>query len=361
MTDPIAPGATIGILGGGQLGRLLALAAAHLGFDVAVYTDELDAPASRVAAWSRVGAWEDLAAIADFARQCAIVTYETENIPLAAAEAVVAAGAPLRPGLRSLSISQDRLPEKQFLRSIGIATADFVPVEDPETLERALASLGAPAILKTRRMGYDGKGQVLIRHPRDACAAFARLSAGGPLILEAFVPFAREVSALAARNPLGAAGAFDVTENRHENHVLAWSRAPADISAATAQQALAWAHEVARALDHVGLLALELFVLANGALIANEIAPRVHNSGHWTMDAALHSQFDLHIRAICGWPLADAARTHDVVMQNLLGTSAADWRAHAIDPSVRLHLYGKRDAREGRKMGHLNRLGRPAY
>ncbi len=352
---PVPPGALIGILGGGQLGRMLALAAARLGFDVWIYEPEPDCPAGRVAARHVCAGYDNLDALSEFAAACAVVTYEFENVPAAAAAAIAAAGTPLRPSAQALAVTQDRLLEKNFLNNMGAPTVAYRAIDADADIAPALAELGAPAILKTRRLGYDGKGQIKVAHARDAAAAFAALG-GAPCILEAMAAFTSEASVIAARGLDGAFAAYDVSENEHENHVLKRSRAPARLAAPTGAEAMAMARRVAEGLDYVGVLGLELFVMPDGSLRANEVAPRVHNSGHWTPHACVVGQFEQHIRAVCGWPIGAATRLFDAEMVNLLGDAAADWRALAIDGDVRLELYGKRSARSGRKMGHYTRL-----
>jgi 5-(carboxyamino)imidazole ribonucleotide synthase len=353
----IAPGDSIGVLGAGQLGRMLALAAAPLGLRTRVFAPE-SGPAFDVCAGRVVGSYDDADALAAFAAGCSVVTYEFENVP-AHTVAILAATSPVRPGQDALARTQDRLLEKQFLQGLGIATAPFLPVDDADALAHAVAKLGRPAILKTRRFGYDGKGQVAVRAGDDLAACFEAVG-GQPAILEGFVPFAREASVIAARGLAGEFAAYDVCENQHEHHVLAMTRVPARIAAKTAAQAIEIARTIAIALDYVGVLAVEMFVLndASGAeaLLVNEIAPRVHNSGHWTIDGAVTSQFEQHVRAICGWPLGDARRIGDIEMRNLLGADAARWRELLAEPGAHIHLYGKHEARPGRKMGHVTRV-----
>jgi 5-(carboxyamino)imidazole ribonucleotide synthase len=354
----LAPGATIGILGGGQLGRMIALAAARLGLRAHVYCPDPDSPAFDVAAARTIAAYDDLPALTAFAATVDAVTYEFENVPVPTAEHL-AALVPVRPGVRSLALSQDRLVEKRFLSDLGIPVAPFRAVDGPEVLVAAAAELGVPAVLKTRRLGYDGKGQAMLRDGFDAAAAWAAIGAA-PAILEGFVPFSLECSIVLARGLDGATAAFDVAENRHEHHILKRTLVPAGIAASTAEAAAALGRAVAEAMGHVGVLAVELFVVRDGAeerLVANEIAPRVHNSGHWTEDGAVVSQFEQHVRAVAGWPLAAPTRRSAVEMENLIGADAERWREIAAEPGARLHLYGKREIRPGRKMGHVNRLG----
>ena len=358
MGEPsVVPGGIVGILGGGQLGRMLAVAAAELGLSCHIYCPDPQSPAFAVAAARTVAPYEDEAALADFAAAVDVVTYEFENIP-AATVAFLAARTTVLPGTRSLAVSQDRLSEKQLMAELGIAVPAFAPVNALSEIYSALGRTGRPAMLKTRRFGYDGKGQALVRAGDDPVPAW-RAIGEAPAILEAFVPFRREVSVVLARGRDGDMRAFDVTENRHKAGILDTSTVPAAIAPPVAARAVAIAEQIALALDHVGVLAVEMFVVGDGddaRLMVNEIAPRVHNSGHWTADAACCSQFEQHIRAICGWPLGDSERHSDVVMVNLIGDDVARWRELAAEPGARLHLYGKAEARPGRKMGHVNRI-----
>lgn len=358
MTDPAArPVRTIGILGGGQLGRMLALAGARLGLRSVVLCPDVASPAFEVAAEHIVAPYEDEAALAAFAARVDVVTYEFENVPAATA-AFLAARVPVRPGPRSLEVSQDRLSEKSFLAALGIPTAPFHPVDDLADLQAGLAAIGYPAVLKTRRLGYDGKGQAKIGTPDDVGAALAAMK-GAPSILEGWVPFAREISVLTARGVDGATITFDVPENEHRQHILKYSRVPSGLAAETEAAARAIGERVATALDHVGVVAVELFVVetAEGErLVANEIAPRVHNSGHWTESACLVSQFEAHMRAVAGLPLGEPVRHSDVEMENLIGDDARDPERYLAETGASLHLYGKTEIRPGRKMGHVNRI-----
>lgn len=352
---PLPPGATIGILGGGQLGRMSALAAARLGYRCHVYAPEADSPGMQVAAAATVAAYEDAAALARFAAAVDVVTFEFENVPaetLAALEPL----APCRPGVEVLRICQDRLREKAFLERAGVPVAPWRAIETEADLAAAIAAIGLPAVLKTTRLGYDGRGQAVLRRPEDAAPAFARLSPK-PLILEGFVPFVAELSAIVARGADAATAVYDAVENRHRDHILDLSFAPARVPAAVAAAARGHAAAVAESLGLVGVLALEMFLLADGRLLGNEIAPRPHNSGHWTMDGCAASQFEQHVRAVAGLPLAAPDRHHDVVMRNLVGPEGmALWPALLRQPGVVPHLYGKAEARPGRKLGHANRL-----
>lgn len=359
MTRPAASAGAlrIGILGGGQLGRMMALAAARLGIATRILCPDPKSPAFDVTSDIVVADYGDEAALTRFAEGLDAVTYEFENVPAATA-AFLAARVPVRPGTRALAIAQDRLPEKTFLAACGIPTAPFRAVDDRAGLEAALGAIGYPAVLKTRRMGYDGKGQAKIARPEDADGAFAAMK-GAPAILEGWVPFSREISVLTVRGLDGSCASFDIPENEHRDHILKYSRVPARLDAGTAAAARAIGETVAAELDYVGVLAVELFVVEEDGrerLVANEIAPRVHNSGHWTETACVVSQFEAHMRAIAGLPIGDLARHSDVVMENLIGDDVARMGAILAEPGASLHLYGKHEVRAGRKMGHVNRI-----
>ncbi len=354
LSRPVAPGSTIGILGGGQLGRMLVLAAARLGFKAHVYCDEDDAPAFDVCHARTFARYDDERSLAHFAGACEAVTFEFENVPAQAAS-FVAERAPLNPGARALTLTQDRLAEKKFLASLGLQTPAFTAVSSPEEARAAFAAIGAPSVLKTRRFGYDGKGQAKIDSADGVMAAWT-IFEDAPSILEAFVDFEFEASVIAARGQDGDFVAYDPPQNVHENHVLRRSSVPSPLTAAQVAQAKTIARRVADGLDYAGVLAVELFVTKDGALLVNEIAPRVHNSGHWTIDACLVSQFEQHVRAIAGWPLGSPERHADAVMENIIGEEAADWHKLAEGCGA-LHLYGKKELRAGRKMGHITRLG----
>lgn len=355
MPEALAPGAVVGILGGGQLGRMLALAAARLGLIARIYDPDPRAPAGQVAALT-AGGWDDAEALAQFAAGCAVVTYEFENIPPAALDAIEAA-VPVHPPRRALEISRDRRTEKAFLNDLGLTTAPWAEVTDAESLDAALARIGTPAILKTATLGYDGKGQARIAAPDDAPAALAAL-AGAPAVLEGWVPFQHEVSVIVARGQGGEVVAYDPGENVHAEGILRTTTVPATLSPGQVQDAVLMAGRIARALDYVGVMGVELFVTRAG-LVVNEIAPRVHNSGHWTQAGCAVDQFEQHIRAVAGWPLGDGRRHADVVMENLIGADVGRVPAIAAEGGAQLHLYGKAEARAGRKMGHVNRLQAP--
>jgi 5-(carboxyamino)imidazole ribonucleotide synthase len=352
----LAPGSTIGIVGGGQLGRMLAMAAARLGYKCHIYAPDEAPPAAEVAARFTRGNWDDEAALAAFGREVDVATYEFENIA-AAPLAALAAEAPLYPPARALAVAQDRLSEKRFAGELGGRPPAYRAVDDRRELDEAVAAIGLPAVLKTRRFGYDGKGQARIMAPADADGAWQAMW-GAPSVLEAFVPFEAEFSILLCRGRDGATVAWPAPRNVHEGGVLRRSTAPAAGLEAQIEEAETLARRVVDRLDYVGVLALEFFATAEGPLF-NEMAPRVHNSGHWTIEGAVTSQFENHIRAICGLPLGSTALTGArVEMDNLIGDDAEDWAAILADPAAHLHLYGKGAARPGRKMGHVTRVFR---
>jgi 5-(carboxyamino)imidazole ribonucleotide synthase len=354
FSRPLAPGATVGILGGGQLGRMLALAAARLGLKSHIYSDEAQACAFQVANARTHARYDDERALEAFAAAADIVTFEFENVPGATLHFLTDHVA-VAPHAEALSVAQDRVLEKSFVADLGIATAGFRAVASEEEAEAAFHALGGgPAVLKTRRLGYDGKGQKKITHAQEAAAAFASLG-GVPAILETFVDFVFEASVVAARGRDGGFAAYDPPRNEHEDHILRRSSVPSPLSAANVAQATLIARRIAEALDYVGVLGVEMFIGAKGGIVVNEIAPRVHNSGHWTIEACAVSQFEQHIRAVAGWPLGDPSRHSDAVMENIIGAEADDWLGLSARPGG-LHLYGKGAARPGRKMGHITRL-----
>ena len=355
--EALSPGMTVGILGGGQLGRMLALAAAELGLNCHIYCPDPKSPAFAVSAARTIAPYEDEAALAAFAAAVDVATYEFENVPVATVR-FLSERVTVYPRQRSLEVAQDRYDEKRLMGELGIAVAPYAPVNVVQDIYSALARTGRPAILKTRRMGYDGKGQAAIRSGDDLVAAWRSIGEM-PAILEAHVPFEREISVILARGRDGSMRAYDICENRHVNGILAETTVPAGVTPALAAEAVAMAEKIAEAVDHVGVLAVEMFVAPGSVLMVNEIAPRVHNSGHWTEDGCLASQFEQHIRAIAGWPLAGTERHSDVTMENLLGDDVGRWAEILAEPGARLHLYGKAEARPGRKMGHVNRI-RPA-
>lgn len=355
----LPPGSTIGILGGGQLGRMLALAAARLGLRCHIFCPDPESPAFDVSAAKTIAAYSDRAALESFARAVDVVTYEFENVDVEAVERI-AAVVPVRPDARALAVSQDRLSEKSFLRGVGVSTAPFAEVADLRSLRAGMQALGLPAVLKTRRFGYDGKGQAVIWQSDDAERAYKAIGCG-PAILEARVAFAREISIIAGRALSGAVVSYDPAENVHCDGILHTSAVPAAIAPSTREEAREVAARILEALDYVGVIGIEFFEVAEAAgsrLLVNEFAPRVHNSGHWTEDTCAVSQFENHIRAVAGWPLGPTERHADAVMTNLIGSDVDSWSTLAGDPEARLHLYGKREARPGRKMGHVTRLTR---
>jgi 5-(carboxyamino)imidazole ribonucleotide synthase len=351
----LEPGATLGILGSGQLGRMLVLAAAQLGFKCHIFAPDRRSPAFEVAHDVTIADYTDQQALARFADSVDVVTYEFENIPVDAVT-LLAARIPVLPDPKVLATTQDRLAEKDFVARLGIGTAPYAAVATPAELCAALERIGRPAVLKTRRFGYDGKGQATINGGSGAPEAAWRETGGQPCILEAFVPFAREVSVVAARGHDGSIECFDVTENEHRDHILKVSRVPAAVPGATGREAQRIAETIAQKFGYVGVLAVELFVLDGGGLLVNEIAPRVHNSGHWTLDGASVSQFEQHVRAVAGWPLGKPIRRGRVEMINLIGDEVEDYRRWLSVPGAALHLYGKAEVRPGRKMGHVTRV-----
>ncbi len=359
--EPLDVGATIGILGGGQLGRMLCLAAARLGLKTHVYSNDPDSPAFEVTSRATHGTFTDLPHLESFASQVDVVTYEFENVPVDAAQHLLNL-VPVRPGPRALEVAQDRLTEKQFISALGIGTARFADIKDARDLARALQQFAGPSILKTRRLGYDGKGQISLSPGADGAVAMAAIGQR-PAILERRVAFTKELSVLIVRGRDGEKAFYDCAENTHENGILRKSVVPARLSPATVAEARAIAGTIAEALDYCGVLAVELFHGAiegdpSGAptLLVNEIAPRVHNSGHWSLDACPCSQFENHIRAVAGWPLGSSQRHADAEMVNIIGGEIENWRAFVGQPDLCVHLYGKHEARRGRKMGHLTRL-----
>ena len=353
----LKPGDTIGILGGGQLGRMLALAAARLGLKCQVFSPDPDSPAFDVVQNATCAEYADVEALELFANDCDVITYEFENVPAATA-LILDARRPVLPAQGILQTTQDRLAEKDFVTGLGIGTAGYASVSSAGELRDAVKKLGLPAVIKTRRFGYDGKGQAMIREGDDLDAVWAALSTRSA-ILEAFVPFEKEVSVIAARSANGEVVCFDVTENEHRDHILKFSHAPAAIPPALADQARDMAAKIANALNYVGVLGVEMFVVPgeNGpSLLVNEIAPRVHNSGHWTLDGASISQFEQHIRAIAGWPLGVPVRHGQVTMTNLIGDDILDYGKWLTVPGATVHLYGKGTPRPGRKMGHVTEV-----
>ncbi|MGB0922537.1 MAG: 5-(carboxyamino)imidazole ribonucleotide synthase [Alphaproteobacteria bacterium] len=352
QTQPLSPGSVIGILGGGQLARMLILAGAPLGYQFHVFDPARQTPAGQICDAKTVAAFEDETALATFADSVDVVTFEFENVPARTAE-ILAEHTQVRPNPGALAVAQDRLIEKTFIRDeAGIGTAPFQNVESLADLHNAIVAIGLPAVLKTRRMGYDGKGQVILRTADEAEAAWQKID-GDPAILEGFVPFTRELSVVIARGADGETASFAPVENIHSNHILDLTLAPARMDPQQAQAARAIGEKISSALDYIGVLAVELFELEDGRLLVNEIAPRVHNSGHWTINATACCQFEQHIRAVAGLPLGDPSRRHDAIMRNLIGDEITKVADYAAVPNVHVHHYGKADARPGRKMGHI--------
>tara|TARA_E500000318_G_scaffold30558_1_gene30344 strand:+ start:4420 stop:5493 length:1074 start_codon:yes stop_codon:yes gene_type:complete len=354
MTDVLAPGSVIGIIGGGQLGRMTALAAARLGYRCHIYTPEENSPASQVSEKTTVASYEDENALAEFAAAVDVITYEFENIPVDTVQRLSKL-APVRPRPSVLAVSQHRVAEKDFARDSGAGTALYQGVTDLDQLRNAVSEIGRPAVLKTCRFGYDGKGQVKITAETDLAAAWASLKTDDA-VLEGFVSFEKEVSVIVARGVDGTALAFPVAENHHVDHILSTSTVPANIPEATEKAARATAVALAERLELVGLLAVEMFVTEEGDVLVNEVAPRPHNSGHWTQDGCATCQFEQLVRAVTGLPLGPVDVLFPTVMQNLIGDKADQWLDIAAEPHAKLHLYGKTEARPGRKMGHVNRI-----
>ena len=357
MTEPLGPGSTIGILGGGQLGRMLSVAASRLGFVTHIFEPGVEPPAGHVAHRVTTASYDDAEALRAFGESVDVITYEFENVPTSALD-LLESLAPIRPGRNALGTSQDRLVEKEFLQEVGLTVAMFGEVDSLTDLQIAVEDMGTPSILKTRRFGYDGKGQVRLTENDDATLSAAMKSiAGAPAVLEGFVDFDLEISVIAARGLDGSVQAYDPGRNVHVDGILRTTTIPAEVDPAIVDSAIEASVRILEALDYVGVLGVEFFVDGD-ALVVNEIAPRVHNSGHWTQDGCTVDQFEQHIRAITGWPLGDGSRYADVVMENLIGDEIDQFGELATDPAVALHAYGKAETKPGRKMGHINRVGK---
>ena len=350
MSNPLHQGANIGILGGGQLGRMLAVAASRLGLKAHIFEPGANPPAGQVADQVTTASYEDEAALHRFAQSVDVITYEFENIPTSALD-ILEQIRPIHPGRRALAISQDRLSEKEFLTGLGLKVAPYANVTSAAEAEAAAQSIGTPSILKTRRMGYDGKGQVRLKDASDMEQAWQAMQ-GAPSVLEGFINFSHEVSVIAARASDGQVACYDPGENVHREGILHSTTVPASLSAAQRMDAVLLAGQILNALDYVGVMGVELFVTADG-LIVNEIAPRVHNSGHWTQNGCDICQFEQHIRAVAGWPLGDGSRHSDIRMENLIGADM-DRVPELRKTNAALHLYGKSEVKPGRKMGHVN-------
>ena len=353
MTETLLPGATIGILGGGQLGRMLSVAASRLGYLTHIFEPGANPPAGQVAHKVTTASYEDEAALKAFAAEVDVITYEFENIPTSALD-ILEAHRPIRPGREALRVSQDRLVEKEFLQRLGLKTAPFADITSRDDLAAALETFGTAAILKTRRFGYDGKGQARLKAADDIDTALADM-AGAPAILEGFVDFTHEVSVIAARGLTGEVACFDPGENVHRDGILRTTTVPATLTAGQRMDAVLLAARILNELDYVGVMGVELFVTPQG-LIVNEIAPRVHNSGHWTQNGCAVDQFEQHIRAVAGLPLGDGQRHNDVVMENLIGDDVNNVPQILREGNNALHMYGKAEVKAGRKMGHVNRI-----
>ncbi len=353
MTEALKLGSTIGILGGGQLGRMLSVAASRLGYKTHIFEPSANPPAAHVADQVTTAAYEDADALAQFANAVDVITYEFENIPTSALD-ILETLRPIRPGREALRVSQDRITEKEFLSGLGLKVAPFSAVQSDEEMTAALEAIGTPSILKTRRFGYDGKGQARLNSEADRAAAFADM-AGAPSVLEGFVKFSHEVSVIAARGVNGEVACFDPGENVHIGGILRTTTIPARLPGTKRMDAVLIASQILNALDYVGVMGVELFVTPEG-LVVNEIAPRVHNSGHWTQNGCAVDQFEQHIRAVVGLPLGDGKRHSDVVMENLIGDDMDRVPELLGETNVAVHLYGKAEAKQGRKMGHINRV-----
>ncbi|MDG1505182.1 MAG: 5-(carboxyamino)imidazole ribonucleotide synthase [Planktomarina sp.] len=350
MNNPLPQGASIGILGGGQLGRMLAVAASRLGLKVHIFDPGANPPAGHVADQVTTAFYDDDAALRRFAQSVDMITFEFENIPTSALD-ILEQIRPIRPGRRALAISQDRLSEKEFLTGLGLKVAPYANVTTATDAEAAAQSIGTPSILKTRRMGYDGKGQIRLKDTSDMAEAWQAMK-GAPSVLEGFINFSHEVSVIAARASDGQVACYDPGENVHHEGILHSTTVPATLNAAQRMDAVLLAGQILNALDYVGVMGVELFV-TNDGLIVNEIAPRVHNSGHWTQNGCDICQFEQHIRAVAGWPLGDGTRHSDIRMENLIGTDI-DRVPELRETNAALHLYGKSGVKSGRKMGHVN-------
>lgn len=358
MTHKLTPGSTIGILGGGQLGRMLALAAAQLGLQCHIFAPGSASPAFDVATYKTVADYADSDALKIFAQHVDVVTFEFENVPKSSLLKIAEYGKLTFPCVSALNIIQDRLLEKQYISGMGIPVAPFCNIETFEDLLQGVADIGVPAMLKTRRFGYDGKGQVKIDNQSTLAEAYGHTDQQ-PRILEAFVEYEKELSIIAVRGLDGSYKSYDTTENSHSQQILRQSHVPANISLNIKEQAIDITKKIAENMNYVGVIAVEFFYLGETAqqpLLVNEIAPRVHNSGHWTLDACLISQFENHIRAIAGWPLADTSRHSDAQMTNLIGEDVLDWTNIVEKENTKIHLYRKEKVKHGRKMGHVTQI-----
>ncbi|WP_420549770.1 5-(carboxyamino)imidazole ribonucleotide synthase [Curvivirga sp.] len=350
----IAPGSTIGILGGGQLGRMTALAAANLGYKCEIFEPQRGCPASQVSNGHIAGSYDNEADLLRFVSKVDVITLEFENVPVKTLQ-ILESYKPMRPGPKALELSQDRIVEKSFLNNCGIPTAPWAKVETAEEMEMAVEKLGRPSVLKTARFGYDGKGQIKITEGMDVIAAWKDLNKVR-CVLEGFVSFTKEISVIVARSATGETKTYEPVENSHKNHILDTTTVPASITDEQAKTAMDYAIKAVEGLELIGLLAVEMFVTTDGKILVNEVAPRPHNSGHWTQDACVTSQFEQLVRAVCGLPLGSVERLGRAEMKNLLGNDINNWPTILAEPGAHLHLYGKAEAKPGRKMGHVNRL-----
>ena len=355
MSLPLKPGDTLGIIGGGQLGRMISQAASRLGLNVVILDPEENSPACRVSQGQIVAAYDNETALKVLGKTCQAVTFEFENVPARSVEILVSVGAEVAPGPKALAVAQDRVEEKSFLNAIKVPTTAFAAIDDLSSLRAAVASLGAPVLLKTRREGYDGKGQAWIKAANQVARAWAAIGEQ-PAILEAKADFVRELSVICARGRDGSIAVYPLSENTHANGVLKTTIAPAKVEAQTKAQATRIAKRILEGLDYVGVMGVELFEMPGGRLLVNEIAPRVHNSGHWTQDGCVCDQFEQHVRAVAGWPLGPTTAHAKIEMTNLLGAEVEGWEKLASDANVRMHFYGKKDIKPGRKMAHVNRV-----
>jgi 5-(carboxyamino)imidazole ribonucleotide synthase len=353
MTKPLQQGATIGILGGGQLGRMLSVAASRLGFKTHIFEPGTNPPAGQVADQVTTAAYDDTSALTAFANTVDVITFEFENIPADALDTLEKIR-PVLPARNALATSQDRITEKEFLTNLGVEVAPYANIESDADVTAAMQSVGAPSIMKTRRFGYDGKGQSRLKSIDDGASAWNELG-NTPSVLEGFIDFSREISVIGARSQSGEVVCFDPGENVHRDGILHTTTLPASISGSQRMDAVLLTGKILNALDYVGVMGVELFVTPNGLLV-NEIAPRVHNSGHWTQNGCVIDQFEQHIRAVAGWPLGNGERHSNVVMTNLIGDEVLDVETLSADASVGVHLYGKAEAKAGRKMGHVNKI-----
>lgn len=354
QTSQVSPGEMLGIIGGGQLGRMIAIAAKNMGIRTIIFSEQDECPARAIADEFICGSYQDANLLDEFSRKAKVITYEFENIPLSIVD-YLETRTSLYPGRNILSVTQDRLSEKTFCSAIGIPTADFHAIAYEGDIKAILEETGKAGILKTRRMGYDGKGQITVNTPRDAVSSYYEIKEA-PAILEEKVSFSKEFSVVAVRTISGEFYHYDIAENIHEEGILRTSTVPSSLTSTQEKKAIEYTQKIADSLGYVGVLAVEYFIDEKGNILANEIAPRVHNSGHWTIDGCVFDQFEQHVRAICGWTLGHFKRHSNAVMTNLLGNDIEKWQDIIADGNTVLHLYGKSEVRAGRKMGHATTL-----